>query len=136
MSKRQEVQEMFNLSNGVFLGVLKRGKFNEDFLRTGYIDSIEEIEQWREEIIIELYNEVIDEPFDEDMRLKKKIGITIEEQIGALEYMLSRGIDSLVIKNERVMLIRKLYSDLEHVKEFNDIVNGLQTEGEEQWKYL
>ena len=132
MSKRQEVQEMFNLSNGVFLGVLKRGKFNEDFLRTGYIDSIEEIEQWREEIIIELYNEVIDEPFDEDMRLKKNIGITIEEQIGALEYMLSRGIDSLVIKNERVMLIRKLYSDLEHVKEFNDIVNGLQTEGEEQ----
>lgn len=132
MSKRQEVQEMFNLSNGVFLGVLKRGKFTEDFLRSGHIDSVEEIEQWREEIIVELYNEVIDEPFNEDVRLKKNIGITIEEQIGALEYMLSRGIDSLVIKNERVMLIRKLYSDLEHVKEFNDIINGLQTEGEEQ----
>ena len=132
MSKRQEVQEMFNLSNGVFLGVLKRCKFNEDFLRSGYIDSVEEIEQWREELIVELYNEVIDEPFNEDMRLKKNIGITIEEQLGALEYMLSRGIDSLVIKNERVMLIRKLYSDLEHVKEFNDIINGLQTEGEEQ----
>ena len=132
MSKRQEVQNLFNLSSGVFLGVLKRGKFTEDFLRNGFIDGVEEIEQWREEIIVELYNEVIDEPFDKDMVLKKKIGITIEEQIGALEYMLSRGIDSLVIKNERVMLIRKLYSDLEHVKEFNDIVNGLQTEGEEQ----
>ena len=132
MSKRQEVQNLFNLSSGVFLGVLKRGKFTEDFLRNGFIDGVEEIEQWREEIIVELYNEVIDEPFDKDMVLKKKIGITIEEQIGALEYMLSRGIDSLVLKNERAMLIRELYNDLEHVKDFNDIINGLETEGEEQ----
>ena len=132
MSKRQEVQEMFNLSNGVFLGVLKRGKITEDFLRSGHIDSVEEIEQWKEELIVELYNEIIDEPYKESIVMKMKLNQSVEEQLGAIEYLLSTGINSSVFKNQRILLIRKLYSDLEHVKEFNDIVNGLQTEGEEQ----
>lgn len=132
MSNRKVIQDKFNLSSGVFLGILKRGKFNQDFLNEGFIESFEEIEEWREEIIIELYNEVINEPLYEDMVIKSNNDNSIEEQIGALDYMLSQGIDNLILRNQRVMLIRKLYNELEHVKEFNDIINGMEIEGEEQ----
>lgn len=133
MSNRKVVQELLKLSSGVFLGVIKRGAVNNEFLKSGFIDSADELDEWREELIVELYNETIDEVVDMSRVVSTEGAYTTtEEYLGALDYMLNKGVATEGFKNQRILLIRKLYNDLDHVKEFNDIINDLETEGEEQ----
>ena len=136
--KRKLFQTRVKITNGFLLGVLKRKTIDDELLEGGFIDSLDDLDIWREELIVELYDKeaaLFDmETFPEENIYSKikTAGVSDEEVIGFLEAIAKTKKDNEKLLKARAFLIKKLYNELPHVKDFNDIVNGLETEGEEQ----
>lgn len=128
--KRKLFQRRMNLSNGILLGMLKRKALDDKLIETGFADTVDDLYIWREELIVELYDEQAAlhdmETFpQENIYSHGRTGkVSDEETIGFLEGM------SKVMKNNEHMLkykaflIKKLYNELPHVKEFNELMNS------------
>lgn len=137
MVKKEQLMKQLNLTKGLFWVMLDRINIIEQITESG-MATIEEIQEWRVELLTELYEEYVLgdkllKPFDKE-EFDKMVGIiniSREKLVGlvgndkGIDMVLkSSTIPKLVLQNMAQSAVIDLYNDLDHVKEFNDLINN------------
>lgn len=135
MSKRQELMEELNLTKGVFYIMLGRDEIIKKIVKQE-IAAVDEIKQWRIDVLTEMYEEIIlgnklIKPFDKEEfdEMLKVIKLSREDLVGLIDYkkamdavVNNSNIPKLVWKNMAHSAVVDLYNELDHVKAFNELM--------------